>query len=458
MKYFLPLILLVTLSCYSQDAFVFKPDSVKKEILARAITSNLHIDGQLDEIDWKLALPFSNFVQIEPEQGKAASQKTEVRVLFNRQFLYIGIIAFDSMGKNAIRATDFKRDFSIRSHDLVAVSIDAFNDHRNAMSFATNAYGVQRDLLVFDDILTDLDWDGLWKVRTSRTDSGWIAEKAIPWQTMRYPRMKDSLQNWEFNVMRTRRLSNEIDAFSPYPRSFTINRMAYAGVLKGLSPPPPKTNIRIQPYMLGAYDQYKNYPASTQPEKNSFRAGGDIKWAISPNKILDLTFNTDFAQADADRQVNNTSRFSVFFPERRQFFLENASLFGPGVAPSDDQSGGSMRIQPFFSRRIGLDNSGNPIPLDAGGRYVYRSVKRNFGLLAMRQRAQGLIPGTNYFVGRYSENLGSQNRLGALVTMKNNANGTNLVTAIDGFFRLSESHSINTMLIRSSNSILSCTT
>ena len=445
-------ILFLSVSCFSQDASVFKPDSIKMEVQAIRTNAMLHIDGHLDEADWALAIPFTRFKQIEPSQGLPASQRTELKVLYNRQYLYVGVIAFDSLGKKAIRATDFKRDFNIRSHDLVSISLDPFNDHRNAMSFATNAYGVQRDLLVFDDILTDLDWDGLWKVRTTRTDSGWISEMAIPWETMRYPKSKDSLQNWEFNMIRTRRLTNEIDAFSPYPRSFSINRMAYAGILKGLAPPPPKTNIRFQPYLLGAYDSYKNYPASTKPEQNAFRAGGDIKWAMSPNKILDLTFNTDFAQADADRQVNNTSRFSVFFPERRQFFLENASLFGPGVAPADDQSGGSMRIQPFFSRKIGLDDAGNPIPLDAGGRYVFRSLKRNFGLMAMRQRAQGSLPGTNYFVGRYSENLGSQNRIGTLVTMKNNADGTNLVTAIDGFFRLGDSHSLNTMLIRSSNS------
>lgn len=451
MRFLLFALPLIAIHCFAQDASVFKPDSLKKEITAVRIPGSLHIDGSLDEAEWSLANASSDLIQIEPKQGALPHYRTTVRILYNSQYLYVGVIAYDSGGKKAIRATDFRRDFGIRSHDFVAVALDGFNDHRNAMSFMTNAYGVQRDLLVFDDVLTDLDWDGLWKVRTTRTDTGWIAEMAIPWQTMRYPKSADSLQHWGFNLVRTRRLTNEIDAFSPYPRSFSFTRMAYAGILKNLQPPPPRTNIRIQPYLLASYDHYKNFPASTKPEKNQFRAGGDIKWAISPNKILDLTFNTDFAQADADRQVNNVTRFSVFFPERRQFFLENASLFGAGVGPADDMSGGSMRIVPFFSRRIGLDDAGNPIPLDAGGRYVYRSLKRNFGAMVMRQRAAGTTPGTNFFVGRYSENLGLQNRIGGLVTIRNNTNGTNIVGALDGFFRLSESHSLSTMFITSNN-------
>ena len=444
------IILLATVfSCYSQDASVFKPDAVKKEMNAVPINSTIKIDGLLNEEEWKSAKPSPRFTQIEPQQGSAPNFETEVRILFNRQYLYFGITCYDSLGKKAIRATDFRRDFGIRSHDHVALSFDGFNDNRNAMALMANAYGVQRDLLVFDDILTDIDWDGLWKVRTTRNDKGWIAEIAIPWQTLRYPKRKDSLQQWGFNIYRTRRMSNEISSFSPYPRNFSFTRMDYAGVLKDLQPPPPRPNIRVQPYVLASYDRYKNFPASTEPEKNNFRAGGDIKWAINPNSILDITINTDFAQADADRQVNNVTRFSVFFPERRQFFLENASLFAVGVKPNDDGSGGTMRIQPFFSRRIGLDDYGNPIPIDAGGRFVYRSKKRNAGAMIMRQRESTTTPGTNFFVGRFSENFGKQNRVGALMTVKNDSGHTNVVSTVDGFIRMGESHSVNTMLIHS---------
>lgn len=159
--------LFISATCYAQDAGIFKPDSVKKEIIAAKISGNIKIDGALDETEWKQAIPSPDFIQIEPMQGNTPNHKTTTMGLYNRQYLYLGIIEHDSGGNKAIRATDFRRDFSVRGHDHIAISLDGFNDHRNAMAFTTNAYGVQRDLLVFDDVLTDLDWDGLWKVRTS---------------------------------------------------------------------------------------------------------------------------------------------------------------------------------------------------------------------------------------------------------------------------------------------------
>lgn len=447
----LTLLIFKSIFSFAQDAEIFKPDSVKKELEATQISTSLRIDGLLSDAEWKKAKPSPRFTQIEPFQGKNPRNETDVKVLFNRQYLYFAIFARDSLGKKAIRATDFKRDFNVRQHDFVSLVFDGFNDKRNAMSLATNPYGVQRDLLSFDDLYYDADWDGLWRVRTSRTDSGWVAEIAIPWQTLRYPKTTESIQNWGINLQRTRRLTNEVSSLSPYPRSFSVLRMDYAGVLKNLLPPPPKPNVRIQPYFLTSYDHYKGFDPSVKPEETNYKLGGELKWAISPNAVLDLTTNTDFAQADADRQVNNVTRFSVFFPERRQFFLENASLFGVGVGPNADLSGGSMRVQPFFSRRIGLDDFGNPIPIDVGGRFVYRSLKKNYGAILMRQRESESTPGTNFFVGRFSNNFGQQNRIGGLLTIKNRPDATQTTGAIDGFFRLGESHSLNTMAVYSTS-------
>ncbi len=445
------LYLFITPHIFSQDADIFEPDSIRKEITAVQISGNIKVDGILNEPEWSQAIASPEFIQVEPLQGNIPNYKTEVRILYNRQFMYIGIFCRDSLGKKSIRATDFKRDFDYRSHDLVSLAFDGFNDKRNAMCFVTNAYGVQRDLLSFDDLYYDVDWNGLWRVRTLQTDSGWYAEMAIPWQTLRYPKTTDSIQNWGFNIYRNRRLTNEISAFSPFPRIFSSLRMDYAGLLKNLQPPPPKPNVRIQPYFLGSYDRYKNFDPTIKAEASSYKLGGEIKWAINPNSVLDLTANTDFAQADADQQVNNVTRFSVFFPEKRQFFLENASLFGGGIGPQDDYSGGSMRIQPFFSRSIGLDDNGNPIPIDVGGRYVYRSSKRNFGAIVMRQRGSDISPATNFFVGRFSENFGEQNRIGGLVTVKNRPGGSNIVSTVDGFFRVGASNSFNTLIVHSTN-------
>ena len=444
------LFLLISLNSFCQQRDIFEPDSVRKEIEAVEIHSSLRIDGLLNEAEWKLAKPSPRFVEIEPVQGNPPGEATEVKVLYNRQYLYFGIFAHDSLGKKALRATDFKRDFDDKSRDLVGIAFDCFNDKRNAMSFVTDPYGVQRDLLSFDDLYYDADWNGLWRVRTSRTDSGWTAEIAIPWETLRYPN-SDSLQQWGLSIYRNRRITNEITSFSPYPRAFTSLRMSYAGVLTNLKPPPPATNIRFEPYALSSYDHYSGFDSTVKKNETNYKFGGDLKWAIDPNSVLDLTVNTDFAQADADQQVNNVTRFSVFFPEKRQFFLENASLFGVGISQAVDGSGGQMRVQPFFSRTIGLDSLGNPIPIEAGGRFVHRSTKTNYGAILMRQRASDNSPVTNFFVGRYSENIGTNSRLGGLVTVKNQPGNTNIVSTIDGFFRLGESHSLNTMLIHSAN-------
>lgn len=439
------------------QAVVFAPSKQRRAIRAIEISDKLKIDGHLEEADWQRAKPVSQFVQVDPKQGQPATFDTDVRVLYNRNFLYVAAINRDSLGRKAIRTPNFKRDFSAQAHDLFGVVIDGFNDRRNAVTFSTNPYGTQRDLLSFDDVLYDVDWDGFWKVRTSRTDSGWVAEMQIPWQTLRYVRSADSTQSWGINFFRNRRYSNELSAWSPFPRAFTSSRVEYAGLITGLKPPPPSPNIRIQPYVLISDDRYKGTEIG-HGQTAAFKLGGDAKWAINPNTVLDLTLNTDFAQADVDRQVNNLTRFSVLFPERRAFFLENASLFSPGLTGNTNSGeGGSMVIQPFFSRTIGLatlpDGTSTPVPIDAGARLVYRSLSRNYGGMVIRQRGIPGSPTTDFIVGRYVENVGRQNRIGGLVTLKNvHAAGSlsdrqNGTIALDGFFRLNQTLAYSAMLI-----------
>lgn len=438
------LLVAIPTSAAAQTTDIFRPATVPKTIQAVRIETQLRVDGVLDESEWQLAKASPRFTQVEPQQGAPATFETVVRVLYNGEFLYVGVFSRDPAGKRAIRATDFKRDFDYQSHDLVTLTFDGFNDRRNAMCFATNAYGVQRDYLAFDDLYFDIDWDALWRVRTTRTDSGWYAEFAIPWQTLRYPNRADSSQSWGFNVYRNRRLTNEISALSPFPRVFGASRMEYAGRLTGLEPPPPKPNIRVQPFALASAD--KSTGASGGPGESSVKLGGDLKWAVNSNDVLDLTANTDFAQADADLQVNNVTQFSVFFPERRQFFLENASLFSPTIQQAGDGSGGLMHLQPFFSRTIGLDAAGNPLRIVAGARFVGRSSGTNYGAMLMRQDGQGSTPAANLFVGRYSANVGKGSRLGGLVTVKNSDLGSNVTSTLDGLVRLSEAQSLNTIL------------
>lgn len=434
----------LTLHAQTPDPTIFQPGQPPKQIQAVRTVGRLAIDGRLDESDWQHAPVATGFFQAQPEQGKTPTNDTRIRVLFDDKNVYIGAFCPDSLGRKALRVPDLRRDFDYFANDLVGVSFDPFRDQRNAQAFQTNPFGAQRDLLCADDALFDRDWDGFWKVRTTRTDSGWVAEMQLPWVTLRYPRPDSMAQSWGVNFVRISRRLNEQTYWSPVPRAFTVYRMTYAGLLTGLKPPPPSTNIRVQPYLLYDFNRtLRNGAVLTQNPR--ITVGGELKWAITPQTVLDATINTDFAQADVDRQVQNLTRFSVFFPERRQFFLENASLFGLG------QEGA---IQPFFSRRIGLSDAGTPIPLDAGLRLVSRTLKQNVGALLVRQRATDLTPAATFAVGRFSRNYGKQNRIGGLVTARfdeglperNKAASSNLTASLDGFIRLSQALSWSYML------------
>jgi hypothetical protein len=438
------LLLLISFCGFSQE--VFKPLNPQKEFQPLKIESSLKADGHLDESEWKNAPSVNLDFQVEPFQGQKASFNSTVKMLYNHQFLYVAAILKDTVGKNAYRAPNLKRDYTFVENDLFGIAIDGFTDKRNALVLQSNAYGAQRDLLSFDDRAFDIDWDGLYRVRTHRSDSSWVAEFAIPWQTLRYPKMDgNKSQDWGINFFRIRRSSNELSVWSPHPRSMSPLRMDYAGKLTGIIPPPPtSTNIRFNPYLLQVLTKSEGTEIGNARNAD-FKLGGEIKWAISPTSVMDFTFNTDFAQADVDLQVNNISRFSVFFPERRQFFLENASLFSAGLAPVDQVIGGSMYIQPFFSRTIGLDQNVNPIAITAGTRFVYRSEKRNLGGIFMRQGEGDGDPFANFLVGRYSENFGKQNRIGAIVTTKSSPSAVQSTGAIDAFVRFNDKFSFTGM-------------
>lgn len=431
---------------------IFPPLKEKKQVEAKSINSSLKIDGHLDEEEWTLAKPIFLDFQVEPFQGQKANFKTSIRLLSSPHYLYVAAINYDTVGKNKFRAPNLKRDYAFDENDLLGITFDAFNDQRNALVIQSNAYGAQRDLLAFDDMSYDVDWDALYRVRTHQSDSAWVAEFAIPWQTLRYPNVKNrGAQNWGINFFRVRRTSNEVSTWSPHPRAFSALRMEYAGQLKGILPPAPSiTNIRVTPYFLFA--NIDNFGTEVGYEQsNKVKVGGEIKWAINNNNILDVTFHTDFAQTDVDRQVNNITRFSVFFPERRQFFLENASLFSAGLAPIDEVQGGSMYIKPFFSRTIGLDKDVNPVPIVAGARYVYRSEKDNLGALLMRQGAANGVDFTDFGVGRISHNFGKQNRLGAIATSRMTPGYTDNTFAVDAFVRFSSKMYYSGMISNSSN-------
>jgi len=208
---------------------IFPPPVEKLKVTAHAITGDMSIDGQLDEHFWAEATPVSDFIQVEPNQGNPSQFRTIVKVLYNDKYLYIGAICYEKNGKKRIRVPELNRDFSFRQNDTFAVGLDGFNDQRNTITLAVNPYGTQKDYLSFDDVLFDSEWNGMWKVRTSIGEDYWIAEFSVPWKTLRYatPNDLEESTNWGINFVRQRRASNEISAWSPYPRSFGFNRAEY---------------------------------------------------------------------------------------------------------------------------------------------------------------------------------------------------------------------------------------
>lgn len=460
MKYFLFMLLAVAATdvrLAAQDIFPPPNEAAKLRIHAHRTTKPLVIDGNLDEADWQAAKAVSNFIQSEPFQGQPARFDTDIRILFDNDNIYIGAFCRDSAGKNGIRVQNLRRDFETFQNESVGVAFDTFRDPRTPVPiFFTTPYGSQSDMQIFEDRIFDGDWDAIWRVRTSISDSGWTAEFAIPWSSLRYPDSSPTASSpqqetvWGINFARINRRLNQITRWSPIPRAYTIGRMVYGGLVTGLQPPPSRINLRVQPYgTFRLAERTAQGVADVREAKPTF--GGEAKWAPSANTVLDLTVNTDFAQADADRQVVNLSRFSVFFPERRQFFLENASLFAVGSSEGHN-------IQPFFSRRIGLDDNGNRLGIDAGLRLVNQTASYSTGGLLMRQRSDESHPSSWFGVGRYTQNIGENTRIGALATFRqdeafgSSAAKTNLAGAVDGFTRLSDPVSLRGMVSVSSDS------
>ena len=438
-KYLILIILFNYTLVSAQDDGVFSAPLNPIIILGKSTSNSILIDGKLNEDDWINATPLSNFLQVEPFQGLKPKYNTIVKVLYDKNFLYISAVCYDSIGKKGIRVQDFRRDFDYFENDLFGIALDPFNGKRNATVFQTNPYGALRDLQVFDDTIYDRDWDALWKSRSTITNDGWVCEMAIPWKTLRYPKYKTNDVTWGINFIRVARRDNETSAMPNYPRSFDAYRMSYAAELKGIEPPKSNINIQANPYLITQFGSQKEDGLPTE-KNNSTKIGGEIKYSPTAHSTIDLTFNTDFAQADADRQVNNLTRFSIFFPERRQFFLENAGLF---------EAGNQNIYTPFFSRTIGLDSSGNPIAIDGGIRFTDKNSKYSIGALYVHQQEKGETQAANNSVIRFIKNYGNQNNIGILVTNKIDESNANLETnsnstaTITGFNRFNDKLSLD---------------
>ena len=443
-KLLILLFVVTTTGLHGQTTGNFPPPDDPPTITAHRANGKIVLDGNLSEADWQTTRGTSDFFRVEPRQGGRLRYTTSVKVLYDERNLYVGIFARDSLGKKGIRVQDMRRDFSWGENDIVGIQLDPQNLKQYCVSFQTTPYGSQRDLQNFNDTNTDNDWNALWNVRTMRTDTGYYAEFAIPFRSLRYDETKGDV-SWGITLLRLARRDYEQAVFPAIPQSFSPYRMTYAAKLVGLELPKPGTNLRVEPYALYQYDRVKEGSRSATEQQP--KLGGDVKWAITPNSVLDVTFNTDFAQAEVDRAVNNLERFNIFFPERRQFFLENSGIWA---------GANSRLVVPFFSRRIGLEGNFNAAParINVGSRFTSRTEKRAIAGLLINQAETDNSPAANFAIARYLRNYGRENNIGGMITHRldeaSNELGTrqqhNTTLTIDGLIRPRNELTVNYML------------
>jgi hypothetical protein len=411
---------------------------------AAAATEAPTLDGDVEgDPAWRDALPITGFWQTTPDEGQAATEETEVRVLFTGSTLYIGVVCYDRDPSQLI-VTDSRRDASLDEMDSFRIVLDTYRDRQNGFIFGTNPAGVEYDAQVVNEGQgggfggggraqrgagggLNVNWDGSWTVRVRTGSYGWSAEFAIPFRTLRFA--SGEAQVWGVNFERTIRRKRETAYWAALPRQYGLPRVSLAGSLEGLETPTPQ-NLQLIPYGLvqGAREVETNAFVNTGPDADF---GGDLKYSITPSLTLDLTYNTDFAQVEVDEQQINLDRFNLFFPEKRPFFLENAGLFTAG------QPG---QVELFFSRRIGIGPEGEEVPIIAGARASGDLAGMKVGVLNMQTEQVGTagIPANNFTVARLKRELPNRTFIGGLFTNRQGMGDYaadvdyNRVVAIDG--------------------------
>lgn len=390
------------------------------EVRAERVAASPVVDGDvLSDPAWQAAEPATGFWQTTPREGEPATERTEVRVLYTDDMLYVGVVCYDDEPDRLIVA-DTRRDAALDQADSFRFILDTYLDGRNGFVFGTNPAGVEFDAQVSNEGQggtgfgrmqagsgggLNVNWDGSWTVKSAVGTYGWSAEFAIPFRTLRYA--EGTEQAWGINFQRTIRRKNEVAYWSPLPRQFDLYRVSMAGRMEGLVVAPTR-NLKVMPYLMRQADRVYTTPETVTNARTEF--GADLKWSVSPSLTLDVTYNTDFAQVEVDEQQINLDRFSLFFPEKRPFFLENAGLFSVG-SPGE--------IELFFSRRIGIGPAGEAVPILGGARLSGNVGAYRVGLLSMRtQSVDERLPGSDFAVARLQRELPNRSAVGVLVTSR----------------------------------------
>lgn len=382
-----------------------------QQLRAQKITAHIELDGLLAEPEWQQAQAAAGFRQNQPREGEAATENTEVRVLYDEGNLYVGVMCFDSEPQKIV-AQKLQRDGGLGDDDAFGFLLDTYHDKRNAYLFVTNPNGAEEDGQMIDGAFdTDLDWDGVWEVRAKIHEQGWSAEFKIPLWNLKFNTLPE--QSWGINFTRVIKRKTEQVNWASWSRDNNggFLRVSRAGNLLGLQNVKPGRNLQVKPYGLGKTSR-ENLLTPSPLKDETFDAGLDVKYGVTSNLTLDLTANTDFAQVEADVEQVNLTRFPLFFPEKREFFLESANTFQFG----EQNFFGPPPVQLFYSRRIGITNFRELVPILAGARLTGKVGGYELGLLDMMTDEKNGAPQSHFSVVRVNRDVAQRSKVGVIFT------------------------------------------
>ncbi|MDE2676513.1 MAG: DUF5916 domain-containing protein [Gemmatimonadota bacterium] len=401
------------LTAQARPAARIDPDTMPRPTLeARRATGPITLDGTLNELAWSLAdSTRGTFYQSIPDQGAPATERTVVRVLYDDERLYVGAVMYDSRPDLLVSA-GMEQDFATQDSDIFGFALDTYLDRQNAFLFAVNPAGALFDAQAFNDQQSvNRAWEGEVEVSTRITAEGWVAEVAVPLTTLRF-RATEGAQSWGLNFARRIRRISEDSQWAPLTRQFRIYKMSRAGTLTSLEGLRQGRNLWVKPFVNGV----RTDGARAASPGEAVEGGFDLKWGITPQFTLDFTALTDFSQVEVDEQQINLTRFSLFFPEKRDFFLENEGIFAFQDARVRNFRTGSgpQNFKLFHSRRIGLSADRTPVPIAGGVRLTGRAGGYAVGVLNMQTRDKGGSPAENSSVVRLRKNVLGSSDIGVM--------------------------------------------
>jgi hypothetical protein len=378
------------------------------------------LDGVLDEPVWKRTVPANNFIQQDPVLGGTPTEQTEVHIAFNSTTLYMGVICYDSE-PDLLLGNTMKRDEFLSADDRFMWTMDPFLDQQNGYFFEMNPSGLMADQLL-SSAGSNRNWDGIWNAQVKRSELGWTIEIQIPFRTISFD---PDAQEWGINFQRTVRRKNEENLWTGYLRNQGLRRLEYGGLLTGITNINQGVGLDVIPYVSGNMSD----SPGRQPKQALDRTadiGVDLSYNLTPSLRTNLTINTDFAETEVDQRLVNLTRFPLFFPEKRAFFLDGATLFNF----YDDYT----PVRPFFSRRIGLDEEGQPQPIAIGGKLIGQVGSDDIGMLYVRTNETTTGAAEDFAVMRLRHRFWAQSFIGAIHTRRNKSGNTLQTTGFD--FRL----------------------